>query len=79
METIWIAVYKDTISHKNIVDDNISYIKVTKDFARLYWKERQSEYYTTFDDFLNNFTCDDTMDFYKYVKEHDAIIKIRNI
>lgn len=44
MKTIWIAVYKDTISRKNIADNNISYVKVTRDFAKNYWEERQSEY-----------------------------------
>ena len=79
MKTILIAVYKDTISRKNIADNNISYVKVTRDFAKNYWEERQSEYYTTFDEFLDNYTCDDTVDFYKYAKEHDAIIEIKNI
>ena len=64
---------------KNIADNNISYVKVTRDFAKNYWEERQSEYYTTFDEFLDNYTCDDTVDFYKYAKEHDAIIEIKNI
>ena len=32
-----------------------------------------------FDEFLDNYTCDDTVDFYKYAKEHDAIIEIKNI
>lgn len=34
MKTIWIAVYKDTISRKNIADNNISYVKVIRDFAK---------------------------------------------
>lgn len=79
MKTIWITVYKDTISRKNIADNNISYVKVARDFAKNYWEERQSKYYTTFDEFLDNYTCDDTVDFYKYVKEHDVIIEIKNI
>lgn len=79
MKTIWIAVYKDTISRKNIADNNISYVKVIRDFAKKYWEERQSEYYSTFDEFLDNYTCDDTADFYRYAKEHDAIIEIKNI
>lgn len=75
-----IAVYRDTFedfwSKPEMDDTNIAEVYVSIDFARQYWNERLTEAYNTFDDFLDNFTCDDTEDFYEYASERNAIIRI---
>lgn len=78
MNKISICVYRDTIEEHN--DDwNLSEVWVIKDFAEQYYNNSENkEYYETFEDFLNEFTADDTEDFYEYAKEHNAIIEIEN-
>ena len=72
MNAIWITVYRDTIEEHN-GDDNLSDILVRKDFAEKYFNE-----VLAFDDWENNYTADDTIDFYQYANAHNAIIKIRH-
>lgn len=72
MNTIWIAVYRDTIEEHD-EDDNLSEILVAEDFAEKYFNE-----VLVLDDWKNNYTADDTIDFYQYAKKHDAIIEIKN-
>lgn len=74
MNTIWIEVYRDTIEEHD-EDDNLSEILVTEDFAKKYVNECVGD---DFDDWFEGYTADNTMDFYQYAKEHDAIIEIRN-
>ena len=77
MNEIWICVYRDTIEEHDEVN-NLSYVLVTKDFAKQYFNERQKEFYDSMEDFLNEYTADETQDFYKYALEYDAVIAIEN-
>ena len=80
METIIIVVYKDTINHKYNGDNNLSCIKVTREFAELYYLERvNKEDFKSFESFINNYTADATEDFYEYAKEYNAIIDIEDM
>lgn len=76
-ETIWICVYRDTIEEHN-ASTNLTEVLVTKEFAEQYVKERLSEYYNTFEDFWNEYTADDTEDFYDYAMKHNAVLDKEN-
>ena len=77
METIWIGVYRDTIEEHD--DDwNLTEIQVTKEFADQYVKECKSEYFDGFEEFWNEYTADDTEDFYDYAVKHNAVITMEN-
>lgn len=76
-ETIWICVYRDTIERHN--DDwNLTEVKVTKDFFEQYYNKKHKEYYNSMEDFLNEYTADDTEDFYSYAMEHNAVLETEN-
>lgn len=79
MKTIWIEVYRDTIEDHN-EDNNLSEILVTKDFARQYFDEciAKDDNQIVFGKWVMNHVADETMDFYQYAKEHNAIIEIRH-
>ena len=81
MNKVWIAVYKDTIKQHD--DDwNQTDIQVTEDFARKYFNDckRNSDCeWKTYEEFMENYTMDDTEDFYNYAKKSDAIIKIEHM
>lgn len=77
-ENIWITVYKDTmdiyVDYDNLID-----IKVTKEFVRQYFNECKKNSdceWKTYEEFIDNFTADDTEDFYEYAKKHNAILEI---
>lgn len=75
-DRIWMCVYRDTIEEHN-KDWNLTELLVTKDFARQYYNDcvkANDDVYGNADDFLNDFTADDTEDFYEYAKEHNAIL-----
>ena len=79
MKTIWIEVYRDIIEDHN-EDNNLSEILVTKDFARQYFDEciAKDDDQIVFGKWAMNHVADETMDFYQYAKEHNAIIEIRH-
>lgn len=74
-ENIWICVYRDTIEEH---DDNwnLTEIQVTKEFAEQYVKECKSEYFNSFEEFLDEYTADHTEDFFRYALKHHEIISI---
>lgn len=77
METIWICVYRDTIEeHED--NNNLTEVQVTKEFAEQYFKEYQKQYYNNMEDFLNEYTADDTQEFYDYAMKHNAVIATEN-
>ena len=80
MENIWICVYRDTIEqHDN--DNNLTEVLVTKEFAQQYFNNRiaRGEYSKmTFEDFLDEYTADWTVDFYRYAMKHNAVIQTEN-
>lgn len=76
-EMVWICVYRDTIEEHD--DDwNLTEVQVTKEFAKQYVKECLSEHYSSFEDFWNEYTADDTEDFYAYAMKHNAVIDKEN-
>ena len=77
MEAIWICVYRDTIEeHED--NNNLTEVQVTKEFAEQYFNEYQKPYYKNMEDFLNEYTADETQDFYEYAMKHNAVIKTEN-
>ena len=80
MKTVWITVYKDTIKRHN--DDwNLSDIQVTEEFSRQYFNECKVDSdceWKTYEQFMDNFTADDTEDLYEYAKKHDAILSMEH-
>jgi len=77
VETIWICVYRDAIEEHD-EDNNLAEVKVTKEFAEQYVREYLSEYFNTLEDFLGEYTADDTQDFYSYAMKHNAVIEKEN-
>ena len=80
MENYWIEVFRDTIEDHN-EDNNLSGILVTEEFAEQYFNERIAMNYDetiVFDNWIMNHEASETMDFYQYAKEHNAIIEIKN-
>lgn len=77
MEKIWICVYRDTIEQHDD-SNNLTEVLVTKEFAEKYFNEYQKEYYNTLEDFLNEYTADDTQDFYDYAMKYNAVIETEN-
>lgn len=74
-ETVWICVYKDTIRRHND-NDNLAHIKVLKSFAERYYKQQTDSEWKTFEEFLGNYTADETDDFYVYAKKNNAILEM---
>lgn len=77
MERVWVCVYRDTIEEHDEVD-NLAYVEVTMEFLEKYVKERQKGLFEDVEDFLDEYTADNTEDFYEYAKEHDAVIAVEN-
>ena len=81
MKTVWICVYKDTvIAHEG--DDNLTEIEVTEEFVKQYFEEciknSECEFRNSYEEFITNYTADDTEDFYEYAKKHDEILDIQH-
>jgi len=80
MNTIAITVYKDTVNHEYNGDNNLLCVYVEKEFAELYFSDKVSkDDYRNFAEFINNYTAEDTEDFYEFAKEYDAIIRIEDM
>ena len=77
METIGVCVYRDTIEEHDEVN-NLSYVKVTMDFLDQYVREQQGGLFKDLGQFLDEYTADDTEDFYEYAMEHRAVIAVEN-
>ena len=81
MNKVWIAVYKDTIKQHN--DDwNQTDIQVTEDFARKYFddcKINSDCEWKTYEEFMANYTMDDTEDFYSYACKNNGILVIEHL
>lgn len=77
MKTIGVCVYRDTIEEHDEVN-NLSYVEVTMDFLDQYVRERQGGLFKDLGQFLDEYTADDTEDFYEYAREHGAVIAVEN-
>jgi len=76
LDTVWVTVYKDTIKEHDD-DSNLTDIEVTVDFTRQYFDEcvKDSDCeWKTYEDFMGNYTADDTEDFYEYANKYNAIL-----
>ena len=77
MENVCICVYRDTIKEHDDID-NLAYVQVTMDFLAKYVRERQGGLFKDLEEFLNEYTADNTEDFYKYAMKHNAAIAIEH-
>jgi hypothetical protein len=77
MEKEWICVYRDTIEEHDEID-NLAYVQVTKEFVEQYVKERQNGLFENLEDFFDEYTADNTEDFYEYAMAHGAVIAVEN-
>lgn len=77
MEKVWICVYRDTIERHDEVD-NLAYVEVTMVFLEQYVRERQDGLFKNLEEFLNEYTADNTEDFYEYAMEHGAVLQVEN-
>lgn len=75
-ETISICVYRDTIKEHNCID-NLAEVVVTLSFFKQYFNEYQSMYFDDIDEFLNEYTADNTEDFYEYAMKNNAVIFVK--
>lgn len=77
MEKVWVCVYRDTVEEHDEVD-NLAYVEVTMEFLNQYVKERLNGVFKDLEEFLNEYTADNTEDFYEYAMEHNAVIAVEN-
>ena len=77
MEKEWVCVYRDTIEEHDEID-NLAYVQVTKEFVEQYVKERQNGVFESLEEFFDEYTADNTEDFYEYAMEYGAVIAIEN-
>lgn len=86
-KAIWITVYADTVpGYEDAEDYDFLTIKVSKELAENYFNDTQDksrtrgnidkDHYDCFDDWLNDYICDDTIGFYDYAAQRDAILDI---
>lgn len=76
-EKVWICVYRDTIEQHDD-NNNLTEVLVTREFAEQYFNELKTEDWNNFEEFLSEYTADDTEDFYEYAMKHKAVIKKEN-
>lgn len=77
MEELWICVYRDTIEEHD-ESSNLTEVLVTKDFVEQYFDELQSDCFDSLEEFLDEYTADNTQNFYDYAMKHNAVIKTEN-
>lgn len=77
MEKVLVCVYRDTIKEHDEID-NLAYVQVEMDFLKKYVRERQNGLFKDVEEFLNEYTADNTEDFYEYAMKHKAVIQVEN-
>lgn len=77
MEKEWVCVYRDTIEEHDEIN-NLAYVEVTKDFLAKYVEERQNGLFEGLEEFFNEYTADNTEDFYEYAMAHGAVLAVEN-
>ena len=77
LEKVWVCVYRDTIEEHDEVD-NLAYVQVTMNFLAKYVRKRQNGLFKDLEEFLNEYTADNTEDFYEYAMEHGEMIQVEN-
>lgn len=74
VEDLRICVYKDIIKEHN-ESNNLSLVTVEKELVEQYVKERKNGVFADVEAFLDEYTADDTEDFYEYALKHNGVIK----
>lgn len=74
---VFVCVYRDTVEEHDEVN-NLAYVKVRMDFLKQYVKERQKGVFKDLKEFLDEYTADNTEDFYEYAMAHGAVIAVEN-
>lgn len=77
MEKVWICVYRDTIEDHDETE-NLADVQVTVEFVEQYVKERQVGIFENTEEFFNEYTADNTEDFYEYAMKHGAVLAVEN-
>lgn len=77
MKKLWVCVYRDTIEEHD-ESRNLTEVLVTEDFVKQYFEECKSEEFNSLKDFLDEYTADNTEDFYEYAMKHNAVIQTEN-
>ena len=79
LKLIWIAVYTDTIKKYDNPNSDISEIYTTEKIARKYFEKYNTYEGISFEQWLDEYyTCDDTIDFYNFVKGNQMIVCIEH-
>lgn len=73
----WVCVYRDTIEEHDEID-NLAEVQVTMEFVEQYVREKQNGIFDNVEEFLNEYTADNTEDFYEYAMKHKAVIQVNN-
>ena len=84
--TVLITVYADTVPGHEEEDDFLE-ICVSRELAEKYFEETQDkdctrgninkDHYDCFDDWNDDYICDDTLDFYAYAADRNGILGIK--
>lgn len=61
-DTIEVYVYLDTVNHEYNGDDNLCVLILPTEYVKKYVKEHSE--YSSFEEWLEEYTCDDTEDLY---------------
>ena len=81
---IWIDVYADTTPYKQ-ADNNLLSVLVSRETAKAYFEKFigvgritngniEKEKYETVEDWIADYWCDDTEEFYEFAKKRNAIV-----
>lgn len=83
-ETIWVSIYRDNLVEYKYYDDrfncNVVDILISKDILMKYYNKRISPLYqkenynNTFENWFENYNCDDTDDLIEFIKSNDEQI-----
>lgn len=76
-EKVWVCVYRDTIEEHDEID-NLAEVQVTMEFVEQYVRERQNGIFDNVEEFLSEYTADNTEDFYEYAMKYGAVIQVNN-
>lgn len=69
-----IIVYRDTVNPYHKEDDNLISLRTFEWCVRNYIREKCCE--SDYSVWINQYTADDTLDFYHYIQEHGYMYKI---
>ena len=78
MKPVSLCVYRDTIEEHDC-DWNLSEIDVPEEIARQFFEECLKDTnceWKTYEEFITNYTADDTEQLYDYAVKHDAVLSI---